>query len=331
LSKHGDYKLGDFGIARQIERALTAGTRAGSPNYMAPEVYSGKQYGATVDLYSLGLVMHRLLNNKKLPFISASSTSLSQTERDEALGKRMTGVQIPAPANASPGLSKVILKACEFNAKNRFKTASEMRIALETYKNQAAVRPLNIRQKTDSSNKSIVPAGNEPTELKKDKMLLPWNKFMNKKVVAISGGGALAIVIFLIFALYPKVRGLSYYSKAESFYADRNYAEAANWYQKSAELGYAPGQTDLGNRYYYGEGVRKDLIEAAKWYKKAAEQGDAGGQFNLGKCYYDGNGVAKNFDSAFEWYKKAADQGNASAQKALEEMYRDGLGVKKNN
>jgi hypothetical protein len=114
---------------------------------MAPEVYSGKLYGATVDLYSLGLVMHRLLNNKKLPFISASSKSLSQTERDEALGKRMTGVQIPEPANASPGLSKVILKACEFNAKNRYKTASEMRVALETYKNQAAIKPLNIRKR----------------------------------------------------------------------------------------------------------------------------------------------------------------------------------------
>ena len=56
-------------------------------------------------------------------------------------------------------------------------------------------------------------------------------------------------------------------------YDDINDKEAAKWYQKSAEYGYARAQYDLAYLYSEGIGVDKNMGEAIKWYRKAAEQG----------------------------------------------------------
>ena len=57
----GDFKLGDFGTARITDQTKGASTRTGTNMYMAPEVFRGERYGSRVDIYSLGLVMYRLL------------------------------------------------------------------------------------------------------------------------------------------------------------------------------------------------------------------------------------------------------------------------------
>ena len=44
--------------------------------------------------------------------------------------------------------------------------------------------------------------------------------------------------------------------------------------RKSAEQGYADAQFTLGECYYYGIGVTKDLAEAVKWFRQAAKQGE---------------------------------------------------------
>ena len=64
ISDNGDFKLGDFGIARQVEKTTAGLSKKGTYTYIAPEVYKGEAYGSTVDIYSLGIVMYRLLNNR---------------------------------------------------------------------------------------------------------------------------------------------------------------------------------------------------------------------------------------------------------------------------
>ena len=81
ISPNGDYKLGDFGIARHLESAATFMSKKGTYTYMAPEVYKGEKYGATCDIYSLGLVMYRLLNGGRLPFLPHRSRSDLRTGR----------------------------------------------------------------------------------------------------------------------------------------------------------------------------------------------------------------------------------------------------------
>ena len=96
---------------------------------------------------------------------------------------------------------------------------------------------------------------------------------------------------------------------------------------KAAELGDASAQLNLGNMYYFGDGVPEDKAEAVKWYCKAAEQGHRAAHNNLGVMYRDGDGVSKDAVEAGKWFRKAADQGVAGAQESLGTMYAEGEGV----
>lgn len=130
VNSFGSFKLGDFGTARNME-SLTGGlSQRGTFNYMAPEVVTGASYDATVDVYSLGLVLYRLLNNNRLPFLSEKQL-LSPSERRIALDRRIQGEALPAPREASTTLAQVILKACAFRPQDRYASAGEMRRALE--------------------------------------------------------------------------------------------------------------------------------------------------------------------------------------------------------
>jgi TPR repeat protein len=97
----------------------------------------------------------------------------------------------------------------------------------------------------------------------------------------------------------------------------KNLTEAINWWRKSAEQNFANAQENLGHCYFNGFGVRQDYTEAAKWYEKAAKQGYAPSQYSLGCCYYYGYGVKRSYEESEKWWLKAAAQGYESAINAL--------------
>ena len=131
VSKNGRFKLGDFGIAKNIDKTTSELTKTGTYTYMAPEVYKGAPYGASVDIYSLGIVLYNYTNNGRSPFISATQSSVLPAEKTEALLRRMKGEALPAPANADEALSRVILKACAYLPRDRYLTPTDMRRDLE--------------------------------------------------------------------------------------------------------------------------------------------------------------------------------------------------------
>ncbi|MGD0521111.1 MAG: bifunctional trypsin-like peptidase domain-containing/SEL1-like repeat protein [Terracidiphilus sp.] len=83
--------------------------------------------------------------------------------------------------------------------------------------------------------------------------------------------------------------------------AKQDYAKAASWYRKSADLGSPQGQFGLGVLYENGHGVTQDFTQAAVWYRKAAEQGDPDAQYALGEKYYRGQGVPRDYAEAYFW------------------------------
>ena len=119
-------------------------------------------------------------------------------------------------------------------------------------------------------------------------------------------------------------RGEEYYYGSNGNAQD--YALAAEWYRKAADLGHATAQYNLGQMYLDGVGVEKDLEQAAQWFLKAANQGDANAQDCYGQMCQDGEGVEKDEKEAVIWFRKAANQGNANAQNSLGFMFRNGLG-----
>ena len=72
--------------------------------------------------------------------------------------------------------------------------------------------------------------------------------------------------------------------------------------------------------YAFGQGVDKDYAEALQWFRKSAEQGVPQAQFNLGVFYENGYGLDKDMKIARQWYKTAADQGLEEARKKLVEL-----------
>ena len=49
--------------------------------------------------------------------------------------------------------------------------------------------------------------------------------------------------------------------------------------KKQAASGDADAQMKLGSAYYFGRGIQQDYVEAAAWYRKVAEQGYANAQY----------------------------------------------------
>jgi serine/threonine protein kinase len=133
LSRHGDFKLGDFGIARKIDRSASAMSQKGTFTFMAPEVYWGNEYGTSVDLYSLGMVIYRLLNGNRIPFMSSRSKAVTHEDREAAIMKRMRGEKLPPPEFANRELALIVLKACEHDMNIRFQLAQDMKAAFEEY------------------------------------------------------------------------------------------------------------------------------------------------------------------------------------------------------
>ena len=127
VDDYGDFKLGDFGIARQMERTQSTMSQKGTQKYMAPEVWAGNQKSSyNVDIYSLGLVMYQLLNRNRMPFEPLDREYLTYQEKDEAFRKRLRGEEILPPVDAPEGLGKIIVKACEADRNERYQSAHEM-------------------------------------------------------------------------------------------------------------------------------------------------------------------------------------------------------------
>ena len=128
VSKFGDYKLGDFGVAR-VQDHTTKATKMGTHGYAAPEVEHGQKYGKEADIYSLGITLYWLLNNRRMPFLNADE-SVTAMKEQEALRRRYEGEKLPAPKNGSAKLKQVVLKACAYRPVDRYRSAQELYDAL---------------------------------------------------------------------------------------------------------------------------------------------------------------------------------------------------------
>ncbi|MED9970958.1 MAG: protein kinase [Ruminococcus sp.] len=179
ISKFGDYKLGDFGIARRLEGTQSGLSKKGTYTYMAPEVYLGKPYNHTVDIYSLGIVLYILLNDNRAPFVPAPPEIPRYNVYDSALQRRMSGEELPPPRHASAELAKVVLKACAYDPGERYQTPDELKKALKAVLNKPrnvdtpevvkAEQPKIATEKEQPEQKQVPPKPETATQFADDK------------------------------------------------------------------------------------------------------------------------------------------------------------------
>ena len=130
-SKKGVYKLGDFGIARDTSASSRSLSHKGTDNYMAPEVYQGKRYSQNVDIYALGIVLYKLLNKNRLPFLGEERLTSRSIER--AFQLRQQGEEFPRAIECSEEFHKIIKKMCAYNPGDRYQSAEEVLRDLKEY------------------------------------------------------------------------------------------------------------------------------------------------------------------------------------------------------
>ena len=132
VSPEGHYKIGDFGISKALNGQSHSVSIKGTPNFIAPEVYLGRDaYDHTVDVYSLGIVLYRLLNNFRNPFLPVFPNAYTSEDENLAFEARMTQKIPDLPNMAKNELGEVVLKAIS-PRKDRYNSAKEFLDALET-------------------------------------------------------------------------------------------------------------------------------------------------------------------------------------------------------
>ena len=158
INKNGTFKLGDFGLSRKMNKSASFSLRksAGTPLYMAPEALGwGRKVDTLSDLYSLGIVMYQLLNEKNIPFVSGDGDF---EEVDEAIEKRADGEEILPPEHENGQLWKIIQKTCQFKKENRYQSAIEFTKELEKLKTggKAEEQKEDQKKNNDSDKEEIL-------------------------------------------------------------------------------------------------------------------------------------------------------------------------------
>ncbi len=130
-SDTNSFKLGDFGIMREVTGSLVYSC-PGSPPYKAPEVDTSR-YDHRVDIYSLGITIYTLCNKGRLPYMDVDQPiTYQQISMSIAKRRRTDAELLPPMATGSDGLLRVVSKACRLRAGDRYSTADEMKKALES-------------------------------------------------------------------------------------------------------------------------------------------------------------------------------------------------------
>ena len=311
----GDYKLGDFGIAKILEKRNYAGSMVGTFAYATPEQHEGKPYDLQADIYSLGLVLYELANQNRLPFAKSAYVT------DSEVIKRINTQTLPNPCGSSPELTEIILKACAYAPSDRYRTAQEMLDAL----NQIHItKPVERRPST-------VPVTNEPSDPGSIENSYDTEDALPDYIQVVSGQNA-GVKRSIFVERVPKIFHIT--KRAES--SQNSVAQQSDVSEEIRELlqkansGDASAQNALGLHYFSGNGVDINYKDAFRWFRMAADKGNVHAMYNLGCCYFDGYGINKNYSFAVEWFQKAADKGNVDAINSLGYSYYYGYGVKKN-
>ena len=129
VSENGTFKLGDFGIAKTAEKTM-GGTKTGTFNYMAPEVYNNQPYGVAADQYSLGMVLYWLLNERRMPFFPLPPEIPTASQEELARQRRLSGEMPPEPKHGSAAMKSIVMRAIAPNPADRFPSPTDMKNAL---------------------------------------------------------------------------------------------------------------------------------------------------------------------------------------------------------
>jgi uncharacterized RDD family membrane protein YckC len=128
-------KIGDFGLARSLERDVRltqSGAFLGSPLYASPEQIRGRDVDLRSDLYSCGATLYALLTGRPPYGGSNVGEVLARILSEPPAPPRSIRPEIPR------GLEKVVLRAMDRDPEKRFKDHAAFRAALQPFATSGA-------------------------------------------------------------------------------------------------------------------------------------------------------------------------------------------------
>jgi serine/threonine-protein kinase len=83
LTPEGNAKLADFGLVRRIDELAQGGVSvAGTPSFMAPELFQGTPASAQSDFYAVGVLLFHVLSGR-LPFAADTVAQVMQLHQNQ--------------------------------------------------------------------------------------------------------------------------------------------------------------------------------------------------------------------------------------------------------
>jgi serine/threonine protein kinase/tetratricopeptide (TPR) repeat protein len=151
INSDGAPKILDFGLARRAELEAEQVTRsrdilgadgiAGTLPYMAPELLRGEPADARSDIWAFGVLLYEMAAGR-LPFRGTTGFELSSAILREP--------PAPLPPHVTPGLGVVVHRLLTKDKSQRFRTAGEVRAALETVDRDPLPGPPIVTPSTDA-------------------------------------------------------------------------------------------------------------------------------------------------------------------------------------
>jgi len=146
MTADGSPKVMDFGVARMESSNLTVeGQFIGTPNFMSPEQILGQPVDGRSDIFSLGVLLFKLLTGER-PFPGSTMHEVTM---------KIVQEPPPLPSSLRPGLptafNPILLKCLAKKPEERFQRASELAQLLS-----ALARALVSREEGDTARTGIV-------------------------------------------------------------------------------------------------------------------------------------------------------------------------------
>ena len=136
VSRTGEIKLGDFGVAR-VRMDSGAGEFFGKPYYVSPEALQG-QLTPALDLWGAGVLLYELLTNHR-PFMGKNADELFEHVRSG----EVTPPSVLRP-DLPPAVEHVVLRALHKDPAQRFPDARTFAQTLEVLYDERVGNPLAI-------------------------------------------------------------------------------------------------------------------------------------------------------------------------------------------
>jgi serine/threonine protein kinase/tetratricopeptide (TPR) repeat protein len=121
ITEGGEAKIMDFGVARWQQSSHTqTGAVLGTADYMSPEQIRGQKVDGRSDIFSVGVILYRLLTNKK-PFAGENI----QAVFFKVLNQEPPELVLP-DGNSMPELQAIVDKALSKNVDERYAGADDL-------------------------------------------------------------------------------------------------------------------------------------------------------------------------------------------------------------